>query len=117
MLKIGDKLAQINKKTNEVWNIFRVEGSNNGFIYLQSTLYCTSIDGKTSLDLPFPNYTDDFCSYEPLTKEHEQRYQKFLYKKDVNEWFANKEFSFEEKESIYISFNAILATENKTNND
>lgn len=38
--------------------------------------------------------------------------EKEEYQKTVNEWFNNKEFSFEEKEAIYISFNAILATKN-----
>jgi hypothetical protein len=107
MLKIGDKVARIDNETNEVVGVFT-------FVSIHEWTGCARIENEN--DYYFIKYLDGLSSlnkkysYELLTKDHEQRYQNFLHKQTVNEWFSNKQFSFEEKEAIYHACNVILAT-------
>ena len=106
MLKTGDKVARIDSDTNEVVDILTcIELDRNNLMRMNGSEFVEWINPIT-LENP-KNYE----TYEKLTKDHEQRYQNFLHKQTVNEWFNNKEFSFEEKEAIYNSFNVILTTE------
>lgn len=104
MLKIGDIVLQVDKKTQEIVDVLTISKHNSIDIYV-------CYDSKQDLYL-FDSNQIGKGRYELLTKDHEQRYNEYLYKNKIKEWFFNYKFSLEEMENMYNLFNTILETDN-----